>query len=380
MSGIIQSLLASLAAEDSYKLYSWGYNYRGNLGLGNVTRTFNSPVQVGSLTNWSQAGVGPTHTILIKKNNTIWSVGFNSRGQLGIGNTYSRSSPVQIGSLTNWAQAAACGTSFGNSLAVKTDNTLWAWGYNGLGQLGKNNRTNFDSPVQVGALTDWALITAGQYSSIAVKTNNTLWAWGDNSDGQLGLSDRTNRSNPVQVGALTDWATVFAGDRHTIAVKTNGTLWTWGSGNYGQLGSNNITSRSSPAQVGALTTWRSAKVSRFSSIATRTNNTLWTWGDNSAGTLGRNDRVNRSSPVQVTGTDWSAKIGSTDNGFAAIRTAGTLWTWGSNNMAGSDGGQLGLGDKVNRSSPTQVGALATWDFVSYSGNQASWSMFAITKN
>ena len=84
----------------------------------------------------------------------------------------------------------------------------------------------------------------------------SLWSWGRNDTGFLGLGNATNTySSPKQVGLLTDWAQVYAGNFHTAAVKTDGTLWTWGNGGNGRLGHGNTTSYSSPKQVGASTTW-----------------------------------------------------------------------------------------------------------------------------
>ena len=113
----------------------------------------------------------------------------------------------------------------------------------------------FSSPVQIGSLTTWAKIAAGGYHSLAIRTNGTLWAFGYNGSGQLGIGNTTSRSSPVQVGALTTWATVGGGANSTMAVRTDGTLWTWGNNVIGQLGIGNTTSRSSPVQVGTATNW-----------------------------------------------------------------------------------------------------------------------------
>ena len=47
-----------------------------------------------------------------------------------------------------------------------------------------------------------------------------LWSWGINGNGQLGLGNITNYSSPKQVGALTTWSTVAAGDSFSLALKT----------------------------------------------------------------------------------------------------------------------------------------------------------------
>jgi alpha-tubulin suppressor-like RCC1 family protein len=186
----------------------------------------------------------------------MWTWGYNGQGQVGDGTRVSRSSPVQVGALTNWSQIAAGN---GHTAAVKTDGTLWAWGNNnnpnGGGQLGLNDVLFRSSPVQVGALTNWSQIAAGRLHTAAIKTDGTLWAWAQNIRGQVGDNTVVARSSPVQVGALTNWSQIAAGGYHTAAIKTDGTLWTWGYNANGQVGDGTAVSRSSPVQVGALTTW-----------------------------------------------------------------------------------------------------------------------------
>jgi alpha-tubulin suppressor-like RCC1 family protein len=176
--------------------------------------------------------------------------------------------------------------------------------------LGQNTGylANLSSPVQVGALTDWAQISSNETFCAAVKTNGTLWSWGGNSDGELGqnISYSINRSSPVQVGALTDWSQVSAGGNFCVAVKTNGTLWSWGLGTFGRLGQDNTVRRSSPVQVGALTDWAQASARLSHCVAIKTNNTLWSWGRNQRGQLGQNNVIDLSSPVQVGSlTSWT---------------------------------------------------------------------------
>ena len=267
---------------------------------------------------------GRASAVVLNPTPKLWSWGINTSGQLGLGNTTNRSSPVQVGALTDWAEVFG-GTN--RSFAIKTDGTLWSWGNNTLGALGQGNQTSRSSPVQVGALTDWAeaKISNRLFSTLAVKSNGTLWAWGGNGYGELGLGNTTNRSSPVQVGALTNWSKVFAISVAGLATKTDGTLWAWGRNYTGQLGQGNNTDRSSPVQIGALTTW--------SKIA-------------GAGSLYR-------------GYGWTYTHGF----FSAIKTDGTLWSWGSNGY-----GQLGVGNNINRSSPVQVGALTDWSKLSINGD------------
>ena len=113
----------------SPKLYSWGYNFAGQLGLGNTT-SYSSPKQIGALATWSSSSVGGQFSINIKADGTLWSWGANNFGQLGLGNATYYSSPKQVGALTNWLKVSS-GYNF--SVAVKTDGTLWSWGRNNAG-------------------------------------------------------------------------------------------------------------------------------------------------------------------------------------------------------------------------------------------------------
>jgi alpha-tubulin suppressor-like RCC1 family protein len=232
-----------------------------------------SPQQVGALTNWDLVAVGSNHCIAVKTDGTLWSWGGNASGQLGLGNTTVYSSPKQVGALTSWSKIGLRGIV---SFAIKTDGTLWSWGSNTpYGQLGIGNTTNYSSPKQVGALTNWATIGNGSgsgnpFSIFAVKTDGTLWSWGSNTSGELGLGNTTNYSSPKQVGALNNWSKVGPGEFHCLAIKTDGTLWSWGAQNYGELGLGNITDYSSPKQIGALTTWATVSAASFTSFGIKT--------------------------------------------------------------------------------------------------------------
>jgi len=296
------------ATKSNGTLWSWGFNSSGQLGLGNTT-TYLSPKQVGALTGWLKLSCGNYHTLAIKTDGTLWSWGNNSAGQLGLGNTTSYSSPKQIGSLVNWASIAA---RFNSSFAIKTDGTLWSWGRNGSAELGLGDSgvgTNRSSPVQVGALTNWSKIFTASISlfTVAIKTDGTIWSWGSNLNGRLGLGNTTNYSSPKQIGALTNWLTFSSGYFHTVATKTDGTLWSWGaSATYGALGLGNTTNYSSPKQIGSLTNWLSVSCGAYFTTSIKTDGTLWSWGDARLGRLGLGNTTPYSSPKQVGAlTSWA---------------------------------------------------------------------------
>jgi alpha-tubulin suppressor-like RCC1 family protein len=151
-------------------LWAWGANTTGGLGTNNTTASFYAAVQVGSLTNWSQASAGDNFSLAVKTDGTFWSWGSNSSGQLGQGNVILRSSPVQIGALTNWVQCSAAGT---GSLARKTTGAMESFGGNYAGKLGLGDAVNRSSPVQIGALTSWSFVSMGSGTGLAISQGVT---------------------------------------------------------------------------------------------------------------------------------------------------------------------------------------------------------------
>ncbi len=110
-------------------------------------------------------------------------------------------------------------------MGIKTDGTLWAWGWN----IRSGYTTNINtSPVQIDSATNWQSASAGYDHALAIKTDGTLWGWGMNIYGQVGDGTRAIKAAPVQIGTATNWQSVAAGYQFTEAIKTDGTLWAWG--------------------------------------------------------------------------------------------------------------------------------------------------------
>ena len=299
---------------------------------------------------------------------SIW--GYGAYGQLGINDTTHRSTPVTtFAGGTNWKQVS---TGVVHSAAIKTDGTLWTWGYNAQGQLGINDTTQRDTPVTTFAGgTNWKQICSGTYNCAAIKTDGTLWTWGNNSYAQLGINDGGNRNTPVTTFAGgTNWKQVSIGENHTVAVKTDGTLWNWGQGIHGALGTNDMTDRSTPVTTFAGgTNWKQACVgTRFYTMGLKSDGTLWTWGSSPYGGMGDSNtsQTARSFPNTVFGghSNWkSVSAGGFLYGTtAAIKTDGTLWIWGI-----GQSGELGINDTVNWTKNTPVTTFAggtNWKSVS----------------
>ena len=254
-----------------------------------------------------------------------------------------------MGTDSNWSSVY---TSSGSTFAIKTNGTLWSWGSDNFGKLGKGSSGNPNIISQVGTAT-WISISGGDIHTVGIQTNGTLWVWGSGADGKLGLSSFTNYSVPTQVGSETNWSKVSAGTDHTIAIKTNGTLWAWGKNDVGQLGTGSMASPIIyPVQIGAETTWSIVESGNYHNLAIKTNGTLWAWGNNFRGQLGNGNTSLSAAPIQVgTLVNWS-KISSGYEHSLGFKTDNSLNAWGYN-----IDGRLGDGTTTNRLTPTVVNGL-----------------------
>jgi alpha-tubulin suppressor-like RCC1 family protein len=297
---------------------------------------------------------------------------------LGIGTTTDSSTPVQVSDLTGVTGVAA---GLEDSLALKSDGTVWAWGYNNEGQLG-NGTSDIDlhpTPVQVSGLTGVTGVAAGGWYGLALKGDGTVWAWGINSVGQLGNGTTTNSNTPVEVegaggsGYLTDVTAIAAGGRHSLALRRDGTVWAWGWNSFGQLGigTSDSSPHPTPVQVSGLTDVIAVAAGYGHSLALRRDGTVWAWGRNNWGQLGNGTTTNSNTPVEVEGTGGSGyltdvtAIGAGTSHSLALRRGGTVWAWGYNNE-----GELGDGTTTNSSTPVQVSGLTDVTAIAAGGNHS----------
>ena len=245
---VTSGVVSGLSGTQIYYFRVYGYNANGVSGYSNIVSApdfFKDIVKVES---------GSSHTCAVKQDGSLWCWGDNSYGQLGDGTTAPKNTPVQI--ISSGVNSVSLGDE--HTCAVKTDSSLWCWGRNSSGQLGDgtNGTDDCDSSIQgndcnkspVPITTGVNSVSLGGYHTCAVKTDSSIWCWGYNYYGQLGDGTYSNSNTPVQIMS-SGVSAVSLGGYHTCAVKQDGSLWCWGRNEYGQLGDGANMDRLDPVRV-----------------------------------------------------------------------------------------------------------------------------------
>jgi alpha-tubulin suppressor-like RCC1 family protein len=269
---------------------------------------------------------GSSHSVALKSDGSVWAWGYNSYGGLGDGTTTQRLTPVQ----SAIADVQAISAGYRHTLALKRDGTVWAWGSNSCGRLGDGTTTNRYTPVQSSGLSGVVAIAAGDSHSIALKSDGTVWAWGCNQEGQLGDGTTTTRTTPVRVLGLVGVIAIVAHDDYSLAIEAagaaGGVIWGWGENTDGQLADGSALPRSVPVRVSTISDAVSIAGTGRSVLALRRDGTVWSWGR----TWDDSDPATPPEPLPLMRTVRSIATGD-DHAFALDRDA-TRWAWGSSSF------------------------------------------------
>jgi alpha-tubulin suppressor-like RCC1 family protein len=310
--------------------------------------------------------------VLVWSSNRAFAWGNNGDGQLGDNTSTQRQLPVPVTATDVLAGKTVVAVAAGgyHSLALCSDGIVVACGLDGNGQLGDNNNTERHFPVAVNTASGVSAlfgervvaITAGYRHSLALCSDGTVTAWGYNFDGQLGNNGVSGMQSLVPVAVDTNSGVsalhgktvvaIAAGFAHSLALSSDGTVAAWGRNNYGQLGDNTTTQRNAPVAVNAASgsalygkTVVAIAPGAVHSLALCSDGTVAAWGWNTYGQLGDNTTTDRHIPVAVNTNSGSALYGKTVVAIAAgadhsvaLCSDGTVAAWGWNQY-----GQLGDG-------------------------------------
>ena len=310
----------------------------------------------------TQVAVGANHTIALDSSGEVYTFGFGDRGQLGNAQFRNKLRPVKLPP-----------DAFHAAVAVESKQG----GRNGSGRAIFNYSTGspYSGTVR-GAISKRVFIrqiAAGEDHTVALTEGGVVFTWGDNSRGQLGHGRGTVRNGTRMAGIREDCpqprivsslvrrkvAEIAAGSHHTMALVVAGSLYTWGSGE--QLGLGVYMGdgdKQEPQPVKSFQKFRLRHIGAGVdwSLALTHSGDVYTWGANRNGQLGLNDSKHRLVPSVLTSLRTSgAKHGRIvdvacgGHHAVAVSATGRVYAWGRNNH-----GQLGLGDRDDRSTPEFV--------------------------
>jgi hypothetical protein len=245
------------------------------------------------------------HTLVLTGEGKVYGWGQNADGSLGVGNTYDQcEGPAAVESLSAH-RVTRIATGHGFSVAVTADGDLYCSGDNSMGQcpVGRTGRvevfTKVPLPELAGTVAD---VRAGLFHTLILTRDGRLHALGRGRDGQLGTGRTTNGFGLV--AGLTDVVSFAAGTWHSVAAGADGSVWTWGHGAKGQLCDGGTANRSTPVRVALPGGATVAQVSAggHGTLLRTAAGGLIACGENQAGALGVADAVAAAPTPVATGT------------------------------------------------------------------------------
>jgi hypothetical protein len=216
---------------------------------------------------------------------------------------------------------------YDQTLALKQDGTVWAWGQNQYGQLGRGTTNPVRStganqaPAQVMGLPSIRAIAAGQYDSYAVGANGSAWTWGlggtsqYGEPGAIGDGGSTTRLTPVQITGLSGVTAISNTYGPAFALLNDGSVWGWGSDAFGQLGGLAAGFSLVPVQISSFSGIAQISAGNSFFAAVTTGGTVNMSGDNSVGELGDGTFAQHTKPVLA--------VTTSDNGFLDLNVGQT---------------------------------------------------------
>ena len=321
----------NVALNPNGTVWAWGAGDKGELGNFQLTGSTN-PVQVVGLSNIVAIAVEEESyfSLALDSSGIVWGWGANGKGQLGRADELfeDENSAAPVPGLSN---IVAIAIGYAHSVALKSDGTVWTWGYDTLGELGDGTNVYRDYPESIPGLTNVVQIASGSDSSFALRSNGTVWSWGYNGDGELGIGNLNNQSEPVQITTLTNVVALSGGLGHTLALLSDGIVLACGANYDGQLGnnaSNNWDNVLLPAPVLLLSNITAIACGEYHSLAVDTNGLLFAWGEDTYGQLGDGLEDEEDLPVPVTGVSNVIDVAGGAFTSLAFATSGKIYEWG----------------------------------------------------
>ncbi|MGV8876665.1 MAG: RCC1 domain-containing protein, partial [Rhodoglobus sp.] len=231
----------ALAIGNDGKTYAWGLGAAGQLGT-NSTNSSNVPIPVTTPAGvkFTKISAGDLHALALGTDGNVYTWGWNYYGQQGLGTSANSLKPELViaapqGVTVTDIEAGA----YGSYVSLSNGET-YSWGRNDNGQLGNNSTVDSNIPVLVQTPTGvkFTQISSGANHSLALGDDGETYAWGQNLYEQLGDYTTVNRLVPVLVSTPVGvhFTELAAGDVHSLALGDDDNVYSWGQNFTGQLG------------------------------------------------------------------------------------------------------------------------------------------------
>ena len=217
-------------------VYAWGFNYRGQLGLGDRVNHL-VPTVVPGVSGIITVAAGSFHSLALSKDGTVMACGSNTEGALGLGDTVQRDTFTVVPGLKGVVDIDA---GYMHSIATTLEGNVYIWGEGwALGQGGDDDTQRLSPTKVTGGGLDGVMVVqvaAGEYHSMALTAAGDLYTWGRAGRGRLGHGDGEHQSVPNVVGGTGAVMGIAGGDEHSLVTTREERVLGFGSNGDGQLG------------------------------------------------------------------------------------------------------------------------------------------------
>ena len=300
--------------------------------------------------NTIRVGGGAGHSVGLRGDGSLFAWGDNRNGELGRGLFFADDgAPEVVAGLTGVASFAV---GYQHTFAILSDGNLHAWGQAEYGKLGTGRSFNEPHAVPIGGFNaPVRFVAAGLYSSIAIAAHGTYWSWGGAYHGDH-LADI--RLAPSQVGHPFVRIAIGGDGRdrfgHNLGLRSDGTVWAWGINFDGELGTGDRRAGLEPRPVTGVSQVIAVAAGRLHSIALTADGTVYAWGRNTAGQIGTGTVSTRELvPMRVVLPGIVVGIAAGQDHSMALLSDGRVFVWGENAQ-----GQLGNGSPLLSATPISV--------------------------
>jgi len=354
----------SLLVAESGEVYGMGYNKDGKLGFGEAHYKV-TPTQIREVSNIKSV-VAASYDLnnevyesgyLLTEAGEVYSMGYNKYGRLGLGDTNIRKNPVKVTGITGIKEIAARGGNY--ALFLSESGQVYATGYNGSGQLGLGDTTTRTSPTKINGISDIKAIAVGDYHSLLLTESGEVYGMGSNGYGQLGST--TSAKVPTKIEGISNVKAMAAGRYHTLLLTESGEVYVAGYNDRGQLGLGDTTNRTSLTKLTGISKIKEIAAGALHSLLLTESGEVYGMGYGVALGYSTSTADYQLTPIKIEGINGVKEISAGGYASVFLTESGEVYSMGGNYY-----GELGLGDKTYRKIPTKIEGIDNVESISIS--------------